>query len=305
MIEEVTQYGSLLHSVAPARAAVLGIDLGGLKEGPSGATSVVTTPEWVALLSRRVAAKEEFFGIIAKADAGSDRSESLLKKEEELMLSEAKLYGKVFEAVIRLASDNAALDRESESATRRSQMLQTYHTAGTPLKERAALRDTTRSANERVPRLGTDNITATPTKATVPAPTSALPSDLIFTPDNFDPADPTKRPEGWIALRQKRIVIKEQIARVGGVDEDTIAAMRDDNELEEEDLMLAEVAAHGCVLGGVRQRQEEKKDATGSNVKEGVAVDEKNFDPELLSKRPHGWNELRIKRVMLKEHMDR
>ena len=35
----------------------------------------------------------------------------------------------------------------------------------------------------------------------------------------------------------------------GGLDEDTIAALRDDRELEEEELMMAEVAEHGEVLG--------------------------------------------------------
>jgi hypothetical protein len=55
---------------------------------------------------------------------------------------------------------------------------------------------------------------------------------LVITEENFDPRDPSKRPDGWIALRNKRVVVKEQIDRLAGVDEDTIAAMRDDRELE-------------------------------------------------------------------------
>jgi hypothetical protein len=36
-----------------------------------------------------------------------------------------------------------------------------------------------------------------------------------------------------------------------------------------------------------------------------IVVSAETYDPKVLSKRPDGWNDLRIKRVMLKEHIDR
>jgi hypothetical protein len=152
------------------------------------------------------------------------------------------------------------------------------------LRERTTSRDTVRITRDQ-PRIRTGT-------------TSPRGDDLVITSSNFDPSNPSKRPEGWVTLRNKRVIVKEQIDRLAGVDEDTIAAMRDDRELEEEELMLAEVAQFG-VVQGARQKD------TASNAKASIQVTKQTFDPNVLSKRPAGWSELRMKRVMLKEHIDR
>lgn len=131
-------------------------------------------------------------------------------------------------------------------------------------------------------------------RASSKLPTSS--GDVIITPDNFDPKIPSKRPEGWAALRNKRIIMKEQRDRLAGVDEETISAMRDDRELEEEEIMLAEVRQHGQILG----IKEVKRPVVAA-----VVVSADNYSPDDLQKRPSGWRELRTKRVMLKDHIDR
>ena len=40
-------------------------------------------------------------------------------------------------------------------------------------------------------------------------------TQILITPHNYDPNDPSKRPDGWIALRNKRVIVKEQIDRLG------------------------------------------------------------------------------------------
>jgi hypothetical protein len=119
----------------------------------------------------------------------------------------------------------------------------------------------------------------------------------VITPDNFDPKDPSKRPEGWAALRNKRVIMKEQRDRLAGVDEETISTLRDDRELEEEEIMLAEVRRHGQLTGAKKE--------TKKAVAVAVVVTATNYAPDDLQKRPSGWSELRTKRVMLKEHIDR
>lgn len=44
--------------------------------------------------------------------------------------------------------------------------------------------------------------------------------------DNFDPYDATKRPEGWVEARQRRIDIQERIDRDKAVEEAFIEKMR-------------------------------------------------------------------------------
>ena len=50
---------------------------------------------------------------------------------------------------------------------------------------------------------------------TSPNSKSLSATQILITPHNYDPNDPSKRPEGWIALRNKRVIVKEQIDRLG------------------------------------------------------------------------------------------
>jgi hypothetical protein len=44
--------------------------------------------------------------------------------------------------------------------------------------------------------------------------------------DSFDPYDENVRPEGWMDIRMKRIMAKEEMERLEGVDEETIILSR-------------------------------------------------------------------------------
>jgi hypothetical protein len=130
------------------------------------------------------------------------------------------------------------------------------------------------------------------------SPASNVPSfdesTMRFTKENFDASDPTKRPKGWFEIRHKRVILKEQADRNKGIDEDIIAEMRPNRELEEEALMLTEVSSTGRLAGA-----NSKHDAVT------VIITKANFSSTDSTKRPPGWAELRLKRVMLKEHIDR
>ena len=67
--------------------------------------------------------------------------------------------------------------------------------------------------------------------------------------------------------------------------------------------MLAEVAANGTVLG--LKAGGRKRSASLSQDMAELDVNAENFYPATLSKRPAFWVEVRTKRVMLKDHMDR
>ncbi len=57
-------------------------------------------------------------------------------------------------------------------------------------------------------------------------------SQLDLRPAVFDPADPAKRPAGWFEVRRQRVLVKEQIDRLNGVEEETIFEMRPRRERE-------------------------------------------------------------------------
>ena len=55
---------------------------------------------------------------------------------------------------------------------------------------------------------------------------------LEFTKDNFDPNYTSKRPEGWIAARKKRVYKKEQLDRLRGVSNFQIEENRRQREID-------------------------------------------------------------------------
>jgi hypothetical protein len=55
---------------------------------------------------------------------------------------------------------------------------------------------------------------------------------LEINEDNFDAADPKKRPATWSDLRNKRVMLKEHIDRIGGVSETAIIAKRLTREID-------------------------------------------------------------------------
>ena len=71
---------------------------------------------------------------------------------------------------------------------------------------------------------------------------------IIIDETNFDPNIESKRPNGWSALRKRRVYRKEQLDRLRGVSDMIILEKRGDREREEESLMLKEVAQHGTVI---------------------------------------------------------
>jgi len=128
-------------------------------------------------------------------------------------------------------------------------------------------------------------------------------TDLEINQNTYDPNDPNKRPDGWLEVRMKRILIKEQKDREIGIDEDTIQAARAQREIEEETLMLEEVRVHGQVQG--LKTGGRKRSSTLQQDVSNLEVNSDNFDFPNPAKRPFFWNEVRTKRVMLKEHIER
>jgi hypothetical protein len=128
-------------------------------------------------------------------------------------------------------------------------------------------------------------------------------SDLEVNANNFDPNDPSKRPEEWRDVLMKRVLKKEQADRENGIDEDTISASRAAREKEEDALMVKEVATHGKVLG--LKTGGRKRSATLQQDVSTFDINPDNFDAANPAKRPGFWTEVRTKRVMLKEHIDR
>jgi hypothetical protein len=55
-------------------------------------------------------------------------------------------------------------------------------------------------------------------------------SQLVINPSTFDAKDPKKRPLGWYEVRRQRVLVKEQIDRLAGIDEQTIYEMRPQRE---------------------------------------------------------------------------
>jgi hypothetical protein len=58
-----------------------------------------------------------------------------------------------------------------------------------------------------------------------------LTADVIITKTNVSATDATKRPKGWAELRLKRVMFREHIDRIAGIDEENIMDMHADREI--------------------------------------------------------------------------
>jgi hypothetical protein len=126
------------------------------------------------------------------------------------------------------------------------------------------------------------------------ASNSVQASDLVFSETTFLASDPSRRPYGWLELRGKRIYAREQVDRRAGVPEEKLKASRSTREKQEEAAMVEEVTIYGFALN-----KNEPVQAAD------IIIDAKTFDPKNPSKRPLGWSELRTKRVLMAEAVDR
>ncbi len=122
---------------------------------------------------------------------------------------------------------------------------------------------------------------------------------ITITKTNFAASDSSRRPAGWIELRLKRVMLKEHIDRIAGIDEESIMDLRSDREIKEEALMVDEVLCLGRVL--------DVGESSRGLIPQVpvVVVSPETFDPLDTSKRPLGWVEARAKRVLIKDQADR
>jgi hypothetical protein len=131
-----------------------------------------------------------------------------------------------------------------------------------------------------------------------PADSALQLSDLQITEDNFDPANPTKRPPGWQALRVQRVLTKEAVAHI---DPSTIGKMRPLREAHEEELMIKEIQNY-VPFGASSGRIFTIGIPTNTVLcPADLVINSSTFDPAYYLKRPNGWGELRAKRVFAKE----
>ena len=299
MIQEVHDYGSVLGAVGkggsvidPLISPILKLQIT-MKNFDPAYGSEMRPPGWEELKQRRLELKEQMdllVGGLNHADIQNTRLQRA-KDEEKLMVDEVLRH---YAAAAATAMTGASASASEWNQTRPTSMSLSQYHSSRPMsmslsagnRNRSSSRLTGGSSSRGADDNSRRRMSITP--------------NIIITPETFDPNDPSKRPEGWRELRNKRVVVKEQIDRLAGVDEETIAALRDDRELEEEELMVHEVLETGSVTGGARREDRQQRD---KEVK--VHVDDSNFLATDITKRPVGWTELRLKRVMLKEHIDR
>ena len=129
-------------------------------------------------------------------------------------------------------------------------------------------------------------------------------SELDINKNTFDPNDRNKRPEGWQEVLMKRVIKKDQADREAGIDEDTILAGRADREAAEDLLMCQEVAKTGTVQG-LKNPNRRRGETLKQDVVSSLDINSNNFYFPDPTKRPDFWAEVRTKRVMLKEHIER
>ncbi len=103
----------------------------------------------------------------------------------------------------------------------------------------------------------------------------------------------------------KRVLILEQKDREKGVNEEVIYSKRKQREADERVLMKAEIQKHGKILGVKEKEYGSRRAATILQDVTMIEINEENFLLSDPTKRPNQWAEVRLKRVMLKEHMDR
>jgi hypothetical protein len=110
--------------------------------------------------------------------------------------------------------------------------------------------------------------------------------DLVISSATFDPADSNRRPDGWLEVRNARVLSKEAAAEV---DKKSLLLIRPQRDKEEEAQMLREVEQYGRVLPVLNVKVAE------------LTIDPVKFDAKDQRKRPAGWLELRATRVLDKE----
>ena len=319
----------------------------------------------------------------ARETAAEGSETGKLSKEEQVMIDETKTYGSPLYTINNcLEGDDfdllLALDRDQSSFTQQINAGKQRNSMFTIPNIRKPGQKINKYGSLEHPSIALENSVNDIYNQ------QGGPIELVFTKDNFDPKDLTKRPPGWHALRMKRIIIKEQLDRAAGIDEDVIGSQRPVKEIDEENIMLSEVSKYGKLLttetntnkrnsqplvtadgdeededdeenedeeGDGEGRENEtataagvttgttatatatgvavdstgkvitpKKKDTGTGRKSKLSANQQPNQPTVmkkiianksnylsydLSKRPHGWFELQLKRVMLKEHMDR
>lgn len=102
----------------------------------------------------------------------------------------------------------------------------------------------------------------------------------------------------------KRVLKKEQVERERGMTEDNIASKRKEKEVTERAAMEAEMKKTGRVQD-TSEPIGRKRSATLQQETQNLEIHEDNFSLPDPTKRPPTWNDVRSKRVTLKEHIDR
>jgi hypothetical protein len=126
-------------------------------------------------------------------------------------------------------------------------------------------------------------------------------ANLDLNDKNFDPADPTKRPTAWYAMRAGRVLAREYASKMDPTLADQTRGIR---ELMEEDSMLSEIQNY-IPFGGYRGGPF-VFGKPGQGLKSAdLPITEHTFDLKDENKRPRGWVELRTKRIYAKERAAR
>lgn len=215
--------------------------------------------------------------------------------EEAAMLSEVQAYGTSLVAPAATQAEVTEAGAAVVSSKLSAGSTNQYNKRTTVKKDTLHMRDSFRDAYSMVNR------------------------EMVLNEENFDPNDPSKRPPGWSLLRMKRVIVKEQLDRDSGMDEDLIMALRADKERQEEIIMLNEIKKYGKLVGPHSQltdnaagnarasdRHSSMNSFTGTNTpQQALIINTTNYVSHDITKRPDGWFDLRLKRVMLKEHIDR
>ena len=89
------------------------------------------------------------------------------------------------------------------------------------------------------------------------------------------------------------------------MDEEVIALARQSRELSETKVMRLELKTHKKLLTGMPRDEGRKRAATVLHDVHLMEIHEDNFELSNPSKRPPLWAEIRLKRIMLKEHVER
>lgn len=102
----------------------------------------------------------------------------------------------------------------------------------------------------------------------------------------------------------KKVILLEQAERERGVDEDTIQLNRPKKEAEVRNLLSSEVKEHGRVRSvSVAKGRRRAPTLTQANMTD--EIEPGDFVANDPGRRPSFWAEVKLKRVMLKEHVER